>query len=66
MNRYQIEANEIVARLEVLHKRVAKFSAHPTLHTRVAGVKAEIAELEIRLPKMEATARWTEELYGRG
>lgn len=63
MNTYEIEAREIAARIKELHGRVARFSAHPTLHTRVPGVKAEIAALEKRLPKMIATARWAKELY---
>lgn len=62
MNRYQALANETADRISNLHRMIAKFSAHPTLHTRVAGIRAELATRERELKNLEATSRWAAEL----
>lgn len=63
MNRYEQNVIEITNRIEELRGRVIRFAAHATLHTRVDGVKAELARLEATLPKARATAKWAKELY---
>jgi len=63
-SKYHFMAIEVSDRLQVLRTRKDKFSKHATLSTRVAGVSAEIAELEKQLPILKATARWADELYG--
>ena len=64
-NRYEAAAAEVEARLEELRARKEKFLAHPTLHTRAAGVQAEIERLEkLDLQKWRATGRWAEEIWG--
>lgn len=60
--RYEDLANETADRINQLYGRVERFSAHPTLHTRVDGVLAEISKLEKVLAKQNATARWAKEL----
>lgn len=64
MNRYAKEAFEVESRIKDLRGRVERFSEHPTLHTRVHGVKDDIAELEKMVKVLYSTARWCKELYG--
>lgn len=63
MNRYEEFAKETADRIEHLKGRVERFSSHPTLNTRVAGVLDEIAALEKSLPKQLSTAKWVKELF---
>ena len=60
--RYENLARETAARITELHDRAARWEKHPTLHTRVPGVRAQIASLEHTLAKQASTARWAKEL----
>lgn len=63
LNTYEIHLNELLDRADTLRGRINRFSAHPTLHTRVDGVKAELAKVETAIPKARATAKWAREVY---
>lgn len=61
MNRYDAFIAEINDRITILRGRVIRFEAKG-LHSRIPGVRQEIAELEAKLPSVCATARWAKEL----
>lgn len=65
-NRYETAATEVELQIQKLRARRARFAAHPTLHTRVAGVDAEIARLEaLDLDQWRSTGRWANEIWGK-
>lgn len=63
-DRYEQAAQEVEAQIAHLEARRDRFAAHPTLHTRVARVQAEIDELKkLNLAKWRATGKWANEIW---
>lgn len=64
-DRYEHSAQEVEAKIVELEARRDRFAAHPTLHTRVASVQAEIDSLKkLDLNKWRATGKWANEIWG--
>lgn len=61
-NQYSTFVQELEVRIEQLQGRAERFSKHPTLHTRVPGVLAEIEALQAKIGPNVATDKWVEEL----
>lgn len=64
-NRYEEAAKEVEAQIEKLEARKARFEGHPTLHTRVASVQADLDRLKaLDLSQWRATGNWAKEIWG--
>lgn len=64
-NRYEQAAQEVEARIKELEARIVRYENHPTLHTRLNGVRRELAELKaLPLAHWRATGKWAQEIWG--
>ncbi|WP_162742350.1 hypothetical protein [Nitratireductor sp. OM-1] len=64
-NRYEEAAAEVEAQIAVLEDRADRWAKHPTLCSRVPGVRAQIADLKAKpLDHWRATGKWAQELWG--
>lgn len=64
-NRYNDAAKELEDKIKSLEDRASRWENHPTLHTRVAGVRAEIAALRAKpVAKWRSTGKWSQEIWG--
>ena len=64
MNRYTEYLAETQARIDLLTDRAARWSKHPTLHTRVPAIEAEIKQLHKQLPILRGTAKLAHQMWG--
>ncbi|KRW94290.1 hypothetical protein [Paracoccus sp. MKU1] len=64
-NRYEDAAREVEAEIARLEDRAARWEKHPTLFSRVPGIREEIAVLKAKpLANWRATGKWANEIWG--